>query len=318
MKFDAESYLKTGSNELRVLEYCTGEMAFGINILKVNKIVNDLNGLIQVPESHPAVLGVFRDMNRLVPIVDLNTYLAIPPSEMIQSRRKVIVTEFFGLLTGFLVDRVDWIHHFFWEDVIDAENVFAGIQNRYVIGLVKPTEERMVQLLDYETILLDLCPHLGIHMKTSYQGTANFDGKSVLIAEDSPAVRAMLVNEMSNLGFEITATCDGIDAWERFEQGTFDLVISDVEMPRMDGLALTQKIRQSSHPDTPVIVYSSIGDMGMKARAKFLKADAHITKLNLDRLIDTAARLIAGEPIDPTDGAEAEELEPAADLIEID
>lgn len=317
MTFDAESYLKSGSNELRVLEYRTGPMAFGINILKVSKIVNDLSGLVRVPESHPAVMGVFRDMNRLVPVINLNTYLAIPDGDVPADRRKVIVTEFFGILTGFLVDRVDWIHHFNWEDVIDAEHIFAGIHNRYVIGLVKPTEDRMVQLLDYETILLDLCPHLGFSMKTSYAGAADFSGRSVLIAEDSPAVRAMLVNEMTNLGFAVTATCDGVDGWAAFEKNHFDLVISDVEMPRMDGLALTLRIRQSARPATPVVVYSSIGDIGMKARARFLKADAHITKLNLDKLIEVAGRLIAGEELEAFDDA-LPALDPGAALVEVD
>jgi len=59
-----------------------------------------------------------------------------------------------------LVDRVDWKHHFVWDDIIDAESVFGGIDHPYVIGLVKPTEDRLVQLLDYESILLDLCPNM--------------------------------------------------------------------------------------------------------------------------------------------------------------
>lgn len=296
MKLDAESYLKSGSNELRVLEYRTGGQSFGVNILKVNKIVNDLTHLIRVPEAHSAVCGVFRDMNRLVPVIDLAGFLGLVNEK--SEKQKVIVTEFFGLLTGFLIDRVDWIHHFQWQDVIDTEKVFSNIDHRYVIGIVKPTEERMVLLLDYETILLDLCPHLRSGQSRSITAHEDFTGKRVLIAEDSPAVRAMLVNEMSDLGFEVVDTCDGTEAWAAFERATFDLVISDVEMPQMDGLALTLRIRQSERPATPVIVYSSIGDVGMKARAQFLKADAHITKLNLDRLIDTANRLIRGEKPD--------------------
>lgn len=296
MKLDAESYLKSGSNELRVLEYRTGGQSFGVNILKVNKIVNDLTHLIRVPEAHSAVCGVFRDMNRLVPVIDLAGFLGLVNEK--SEKQKVIVTEFFGLLTGFLIDRVDWIHHFQWQDVIDTEKVFSNIDHRYVIGIVKPTEERMVLLLDYETILLDLCPHLRSGQSRSITAHEDFTGKRVLIAEDSPAVRAMLVNEMSDLGFEVVDTCDGTEAWAAFERTSFDLVISDVEMPQMDGLALTLRIRQSERPATPVIVYSSIGDVGMKARAQFLKADAHITKLNLDRLIDTANRLIRGEKPD--------------------
>ncbi len=295
MKLDAESYLKTGSNELRVLEYKVGSLSFGINILKVSKIVHELTNFIRVPELHRAVSGVFKDMNRLVPVVDLAVLFNFKENEF--KRNKVIVTEFFGMLTGFWVERVDWIHHFLWEDVIDAENVFAGIDHRYVIGIVKPVEERMVLMLDYETILLDLCPRLQSHELRTNNLEKKFTGKRILIAEDSPAVRLMLINEMTELGFEVVASSDGLQAWQAFCEKPFDLVISDVEMPRMDGLALTLKIRQSDRPDTPVIVYSSIGDIGMKARATFLKADAHITKLNLDNLIGTADKLLRGEKV---------------------
>ena len=297
MKLDAESYLKTGSNELRVLEYRTCGMSFGINILKVNKIVSELKDFLKVPETHRAVKGVFKDMDRLVPLIDLAEYLGV--TGQTAQRRKVVVTEFFGVLTGFWVDSIDWIHHFKWEDVIDAQNVFAQIDQRYVIGIVKPTEDRMVQMLDYETILLDLCPHLGKQATANYTGNADFTRKRILLSEDSPAVRAMLVSELNERGCEVVESSDGLQGWERFQSSKFDLVICDVEMPQMDGLALTLRIRQSDRPETPVIVYSSIGDIGMKSRAAFLKADAHITKLNLDLLIETADKLMRGEKINP-------------------
>ncbi len=301
MTFDAESYLKSGSNELRVLEYRTCGLSFGINILKVNKIVHDLVDFTRVPQAPDAISGMFKDRDRLVPVLDLGRFLGLERKESRAS--KVIVTEFFGMLTGFSVDRVDWIHHFRWADVIDTEDVFSKINHKYVIGIVKPTEERMVLLLDYETILLDLCPRLRETDAQPVTKPAGFTGKRVLIAEDSPAVRSMLVAELSDLGLEVRATCDGRAAWEVFEKEQFDLVVSDVEMPQMDGLALTLRIRQSDRPATPVIVYSSIGDVGMKARAAFLKADAHITKLNLSRLVEVAGQLMNGEKIEPEEAA---------------
>lgn len=294
-KLDAESYLKSGSNELRILEYRTGGLSFGINILKVSKIVNKLNELTKMPESHESVSGVFRDMQQLIPVVDLASYLGIKLEDHRPS--KVIVTEFFGTHTGFWVDQIDWIHHFKWQDVIDASEVMGGIDNRYVLGIVKPTEERMVLLLDYETILLDLCPNLRAKDEVTYQIKSDLSGKSILVVEDSPAVRSMLVNELTDLGFEVQAANDGVKGWELFQQTSFDLVICDVEMPQMDGLALTLQIRQSDRGETPVIVYSSIGDVGMKARAEFLKANAHITKLNFDLLLETAEKLMNGEKV---------------------
>jgi two-component system chemotaxis response regulator CheV len=297
VKMDADSYLQTGSNELRVLEYRVAELSFGINILKVSKIVSDLVNFTKLPDAHPAIGGIFRDMGQVVPVVNLAQILGIEKADSDQPPQKLLVTEFFGMHVGFWVDRVDWIHHFLWEDVIDAGSVFGGLTHKYTIGIVKPTEDRMVQLLDYETILLDLSPHLQMRNVTSYEGTANFKGKRVLVAEDSPAVRAMLTVQMTDLGFEVVETNDGLTAWQEFQKKPFDLVISDVEMPRMDGLALTLKIRQSDRPRTPVLVYSSIGDIGMKARAKFLDVDAHITKLNISQLVESADRLMRGEKV---------------------
>lgn len=296
-KLDAESYLQSGSNEVRILEFQCGGMTFGINILKVSKIVNDLQHFIKVPEAPAGVDGMFRDMDRLVPVVDLAGLLSIDGGSK-TNRQKVIITEFFGVQTGFLVDSIDWIHHFGWEDVVDPTHVFGGIDQRLVIGIVRPNDDRMVLMLDYETILLDLCPHIrnaDIRLDTTVP-RPGLDGRSVLVAEDSPAVRAMLINEFTAQGANVQVSSDGQAAWELFQSQPFDLVICDVEMPRMDGLAVTLRIRQ--HPErseTPVIVYSSIGDAGMKSRAKFLKADAHITKLNLNELMMTAERLIHGE-----------------------
>lgn len=295
-KINADSYLQTGSNELRVLEYRAAGISFGINILKVSKIVSEINQLIQIPESDPSIQGVFKDMNRLVPIVDLADVLGMEHEK--SKHDKVIVTEFFGMQTGFHVERIDWIHHFKWEDVIDAKHVFSGIDQKYVLGIVKPTEEHMVLLLDYETILLDIRPEFKENAKVTITEDMHIDQKKILVTEDSPAVRAMLVNELQTLGCDVIEAADGLEGWEAFQKHSFDLVISDVEMPQMDGLALTMRIRQSERPDTPVIVYSSIGDIGMKARAKYLKADAHITKLNLNKLIISAGKLMNGEKID--------------------
>ncbi len=306
MTFDAESYLKSGSNELRVLEYRVNGQSFGINILKVSKIVETPAGFTKVPEAPNSIVGIFKDRDRLVPVLDMAGFLGLPDSGE-RGKDKIIITEFFGMQTGFMVDRVDWIHHFEWADVIDAQKVFVDIAHDYVIGIVKPTEERMVLLLDYESILLAICPHLRQEAVVTNGTPADLGGRRVLIAEDSPAVRAMLVNELTERGCEVVESFDGAEAWKAFEAGSFDLVVSDVEMPQMDGLALTLRIRQSDRPNTPVIVYSSIGDMGMKARAAYLKADAHVTKLNLDQLVRAADKLLRGEKVMSEDAAPVEE-----------
>ncbi len=293
-QFDAESYLKSGSNELRILEYRCGEMSFGINILKVNKIVTTMTHFTAIPESHPAVKGIFRDMQRLVPVIDLAAFLGTGTDGT--AHRKVIVTEFLETITGFLVGEIKWIHHFNWKDVVDAHDVFNEIDQKYVIGIVKAPDGRMILLLDYETILMELYPPLSaLGASTAHLEGIDFTGRKILIAEDSAAIRSILQNELAKLGAEVVPASDGADGWREFQKQPFDLVISDVEMPQMDGLALTSHIRQSERASTPVIIYSSIGDTGMKARARFLNADAHITKLNFNELLTVADKLMRGE-----------------------
>ncbi len=296
MALDAESYLQSGSNEVRVLEYTTCGHSFGINILKVQKILSHPECLTTTMNSHPSIIGIFKDNDKIIPLIDLGYFLGYGKAEKIAGK-KVVVTEFFNVLNAFLVDSVEWIHHFVWGDVINANDILKTIDQKYIISIVKPDGQRMVPLLDYETIILDLCPELG-YKEMEKISRKKFDGagKRILIAEDSPSVRNMLGAELMELGFDVVTSCDGNEAIGILNKDkAFDLVISDVEMPQMDGLALTTAIRTNPEMEKmPVIVYSSIGDIGMKARAAFLKADAHVTKLSVEELMENVMRLTGG------------------------
>jgi two-component system, chemotaxis family, chemotaxis protein CheV len=296
MKLDAESYLKSGSNELRVLEYRACGRSFGINILKVQKIVTRPEQLTAITDTHPCIKGIFSDNGKIIPLIDLAEFLGYQRADVNDQSTKVIITEFFGILNGFLVDKVEWIHHFYWENVIDAHKTLKSVNQKYIISIVKPDGERMVPLLDYETIILDICPDLGAEeIKRLDKNTIDGRGKRILVAEDSPAVRDMLIAELTEVGFSAVSASDGQIAWQLLEnEHDFDLVISDIEMPQMDGLALTCAIRNDPKmKELPVIVYSSIGDIGIKARAEFLKANAHVTKLNIEQLLETVQQHIA-------------------------
>ncbi len=243
------------------------------------------------------MIGMFKDNNGVIPLVDLGYFLGFEKAESIEGK-KIVVTEFFNVLNGFIVDSVEWIHHFVWENVINANDVMKTIDQKYIISIVKPDGERMVPLLDYETIILDLCPELGANeMRKISEQQYDGSGQRILVAEDSPSVRNMLVTELVELGFDVVSAADGKEAIAVLEKDqNFNLVISDVEMPQMDGLALTTAIRSSSElADLPVIVYSSIGDIGMKARAEFLKADAHVTKLSVEELMEQVVQFAGGE-----------------------
>lgn len=290
----ADTYLRSGSNELKVLEYTSGKENYGINILKVSRILSEMPGFISLPQAHPAVRGVFNEHDKVIPVIDLGFFLNNGYTNMKESHR-IIVTEFFGKNNAFLVSGVDMVHTVLWEQVIDAQEVLDFGQDPYIISIVQPTEDHMILLLDYETIIMEVYPEeINKQIEKSDKVSIIGDKRKVLVAEDSSSIRSMLQLELNERGFDVIMARDGREALRILaEQDDISMVITDVEMPAMDGLALTKEIKgNSSTKNIPVIVYSSIGDMGMKERAKFLEAEGHITKLNLDELYSTICEIL--------------------------
>jgi CheY-like chemotaxis protein len=80
--------------------------------------------------------------------------------------------------------------------------------------------------------------------------------KRVLVVDDEPANLRMLSYVLSHKGYETAAAKDGLEALELLAQSRFDLVISDVRMPRMDGVALARHI-VSSQPITPIFLMTA-------------------------------------------------------------
>ena len=81
-------------------------------------------------------------------------------------------------------------------------------------------------------------------------------GKSVLCVDDDPGIRGLLHEIITRLGHSTITAADGIDALEKLEDGHFDIVITDISMPRMDGVELIKKII-TDYDDVDVIVITA-------------------------------------------------------------
>jgi len=294
---EPEAYLKSGSNELKILEYVINDLHLGINILKVNRILERPARLVKPgPGAHHSVMGMFEDHGRVIPLVNLGVILGLNESE---KGNRVIITEFFNEITGFLVDSAEQVYTLSWSKVKGSEEIMGNFDNPYVLAIARPTDEQNILLVDYEKIVLELAPSLAEDEFKADRSDGEWEckGKNILIAEDSTTVRNMLQMELEDLGMNIITAKDGEEAIDVFDDRTdLDLVIADVEMPKRDGLAVLSHIRQNpDRGETPVIIYSSIGDLGMKERAKSLKANAHITKLEMDSLFDTVKEILCQE-----------------------
>jgi phosphoserine phosphatase RsbU/P len=118
----------------------------------------------------------------------------------------------------------------------------------------------------------------------------------ILIAEDERITRASLERQLRNWGHEVVATEDGEQAWQAFDAGDFDIVITDWEMPRLSGVELVRRIRASARVlYTYIIILTSRSDKADVVEGIEAGADDYVSK-PFDRE-ELRVRLMAGERV---------------------
>lgn len=306
--------LDSGTNELEVVEFHLDEGGYrghyGVNVAKVLEIIR-LQPVTSMPQMrHPAVLGAFphRD-GRVVPLVDLAKYLG-KAREKVQEP-KIIVTEFNNIVTGFLVSGVNRIHRLSWQEV-EAPGAFLQNMSRNAITGVVRLEGRVVFILDMEAIVGELDPALAIRLDgTLSDGPDAQAVYTVLHADDSGNVRNLVKRLMEESGrFKIIQRSNGEDAWQVLaqfrreeEQGgppvreRVQAVITDIEMPQMDGLTLCRKVKEDpALRFLPVALFSSLITDRLEHKGESVGADAQFAKPDLQVLSEKVLELIGRGP----------------------
>jgi two-component system chemotaxis sensor kinase CheA len=117
----------------------------------------------------------------------------------------------------------------------------------------------------------------------------------ILLVEDSIPIRTQMKRILESAGYEVTTAVDGEDGFNKLKVGSFAAVVSDVQMPNLDGLGLTAKIRQfQEYKDLPVILVTTLASQEDKRQGHQAGANAYITKGDFEQgvLFDTLRRLI--------------------------
>jgi two-component system, chemotaxis family, sensor kinase CheA len=118
---------------------------------------------------------------------------------------------------------------------------------------------------------------------------------SVLVVEDSITARALLKTIIESAGWDVTTAVDGIDALTILKTREFDLVVSDIEMPRMDGFDLTARIRADRRlSEIPVVLVTALDSRQDKERGIDVGANAYIVKSSFEQsnLLEVIRRLV--------------------------
>ncbi len=301
--------LESGTNELEIMEFYVEEEGYrghyGINVAKVVEIIRPQK-ITTMPEMrHPAVLGAFAHRNgRIVPLIDVAKYLNSPSIQGDDS--KIIVTEFNTVITAFQVSGVNRIYRLSWTDVEAPGALLQKMSRSAVTGVIR-MDDRVIFLLDLEAIVAEMHPDMAMHMDAESNVSPDERQYRIMHVDDSTSIRRLVLDLLQKEGrFIVQQAVDGQDAWNMLTRladeaavhnkpitNYIEGIISDIEMPALDGLTLCKQIKD--HPvlkDLPVAMFSSLINDSLIKKCNTVGADAQFAKPDLQSLSNKMRDLI--------------------------
>ncbi|MCR5232536.1 MAG: chemotaxis protein [Lachnospiraceae bacterium] len=298
---DTKILLENGTNELEILEFKLGDNSYGINVAKITEIIN-YQPVTPVPNSHPSIEGIFMPRETMITAIDLRNALQLGESA---PGGLFIITNFNKLDVAFHVDKVVGINRYSWQQIIKPDATINNDQEGISTGIIKMSD-RLVIILDFEKIVTDISPETGLKLaEIDALGTREKSDLPILIAEDSHLLNKLISDALTKAGYvNQKRTEDGLAAWnyinECLDSGNLNdkiaCVITDIEMPQMDGHRLTKLIKSDDRiKHIPVVIFSSLVNEEMRRKGEQLGADAQLSKPEIGKLVGEIDRLLKKE-----------------------
>lgn len=287
----------TSSNKLELLLFRLGNdpqlnrsELFGINVFKVREII-PMPVITAVAGSPPHMMGVVDLRGQILPVIDLPAVAGCKPATGLNI---LLITEYARSTQAFAVESVEDIVRLDWRQVLSAENNGASGMVTSLARLDGENSDRLAQILDVETILRQVMPSNDPDIDPERIGpkVTLKPGTVILAADDSLIARTMIEDGLTTMGLPYLMCKTGKEAWDKLQAisdkaeaegktvgDKIALVLTDLEMPEMDGFTLTRNIKQDPRFSAiPVVIHSSLTGTANEAHVKKVGADAYVAK----------------------------------------
>ena len=293
--------LESGTNELEIMEFSISGELFGINVAKVREIMM-AQPVKKMPGSHPLVEGVFKPRDEILTVIDLGKYVNLPDYPR-TGHDIFIVTNFNNRSVAFHVDAVVGIDRISWKSIKKPDRVIYGGGEGAATGIAE-YNNKLITILDFEKIIAEICPETSIQTKAIEKlGYRKISDKTILIAEDSMLLSKLILECLHRAGYNNTVKTDnGQEAWNYLLEAKASndpiknhvaCIVTDIEMPLMDGHRLTKLVKDDPVLKTiPIILFSSLINEQMRIKGQQVGADEQITKPEIDKLVTIIDRLV--------------------------
>jgi len=275
---------------IQVLLVKVQNMLFALPMLSISESVKVNREDVSTIEGRMAIS--FRE--HIVPLIRLNDVLGLlPRSEEEREAKKtmlVVMVTSFDRQVGFIVD-----------EIVGDEEVFIKSLGRHlgklknVSGAVIMATGEVAVVLDIEDLLVysALSPQLAKEKRLPPERKRK--EKRILVVEDAFSTRELEKSILENHGYLVDTAVDGLDALNRMTSTKYDLIVSDIEMPRMDGFELCSTLKKNvGLKEIPFVMVTALQKEEDKRRGMEVGAAAYIVKSAFEQtnLLDTIERLV--------------------------
>lgn len=217
--------------------------------------------------------------NSIIPLYSLSAIIDKPDYESIETDKSfVVVVENLGEIIGIIVDSVIQYNSLIFKPVPRNLSNMKSVQ-----GIVFDENYNIINILYVPEIINKFKRIRGIESRKKFS-TVDRKYKKVLVVDDSFSTREIEKSILEVEHYSVSTASDGIEGLEQLKEQRFDLIITDIHMPRMDGLTFVENLRKDErHSSVPVIVVSSDDNKDRRKEFQNCGADRFIIKSDFDR-----------------------------------
>jgi two-component system chemotaxis response regulator CheV len=282
-----------GQNRLELLLFkLVGRQRFGINVFKVREVLQ-CPRLTSLPKQDTFIKGVAHIRGQTISVIDLSKAIGAPAITQTKDSF-IIIAEYNRSVQGFLVAGVERIVTLSWKDMMPPPE---GAGKSSYLTAVTEIDNEMVSILDVEKILNEINPvSTDLSEGVADEGVGEELGdRIVMIADDSTVARNQVKRALEPLGINMLLAKNGQDALDQLKaiEATCEnsitekvaLMVSDIEMPEMDGYTLTAEVKGNERmAKMPVILHTSLSGVFNNAMVAKVGAEDFIPKFHPDEL----------------------------------
>jgi two-component system chemotaxis response regulator CheV len=256
-----------------------------------------------MPKLNPLVRGVAHIRGQTISVIDLSMATRGRKIEDL-SNAFIVIAEYNRSVQGFLVGAVERIINTNWDAIMPPPQ---GTGRASYLTAVTEVENELIEILDVEKILNEISPLNAEVSADVAEGltTEGQENKIIFIADDSAVARNQVKKALTSLGLEIELAKNGLEALNRLKEiaeeygdvtNRVGVLVSDIEMPEMDGYTLTAEIKnipelQKLH----VVLHTSLSGVFNQAMVQKVGADDFIAKFHPDELATAVQKWLMTE-----------------------